>query len=128
MSTEPSAVRIRVTVTRGTVTRGTVTWGRAGAAGTTSAAWLALGRAVAVPAEARAVAEAAARLDGLAGPPGCVTAGGELQAAIAHRPASEAAVQSLRMVHSLVRRVGPMAHTIRSLCQAAPSGSPAGAG
>src|SRR5271169_2088369 len=115
VTTEPSAVRSRVTVT----------WGGAGATGTTSAAWLAPGRA---EPEVRAVTGVAARLDGLAVPPGCVAAGGELQAAIAHKPASEAAVQSLRMVHSLVRRADPKAHTIRSLCQAAPSGSPAGAG
>ena len=83
VTTDPSAVRIRVTVTRGA----------AGAAGTASPAWLAPGLAGAdEAAEARAVAEpvaesvagAPARLDG---PPGCVAAGGELQAAIAHRPA-----------------------------------------
>src|SRR5271165_4977791 len=91
VSTEPSAVRIRATVTRG----------GAGAAGTASAGWLAPGRAGAV--RAGAVTGVPARLDRLAG---CAAVGGELQAAIAHRPAREAAVQPLRMVHSLVRRAG----------------------
>src|SRR5580704_4764390 len=123
VTTDPSAVRIRVTVTRGL----------AGAAGTASAAWLAPGRTGADEAAwARVVAEPVAEIEGgrparLDGPPGGVAAGGELQAASAHRPASEAAVQPRRMVHSLVPRPA-CPTTIRSLCQAAPSGSPAGAG
>src|SRR5271165_3825508 len=112
VSTDPSAVRIRVTVTRG-----------AGGAGS-----LAGTRGVAEPV-AESVAGVRAWLDGAAwcAAAGCVAAGDELQAAIAHRPASQAAVQSLRIVHSRVPRAG-WANTIRSLCQAAPSGSPAGAG
>src|SRR5208337_574109 len=121
VATEPSAVRIWVTVTRGA----------GGAAGTASAAWLALGRAGAdegagVLAAAGVAVRLEGRLEGTLGPAGC-GADGELQAASAHRPASEAAVHPLRIIHSRVPRVGNQT-TIRSLCQAAPSSSPAGAG
>src|SRR5438309_6869951 len=125
VTTDPSGVRSRVTDTCGG-------GGGAGAAGTVLAIWLAAGRVRAAGvAGARVAAEEPAALVRPDGPAGCAGADGELHAVVAPRPASARAVQNLRIINSRMPRVG----TIRSRCQAirlprqaAPSGSPAGAG
>src|SRR5712692_4899181 len=97
VTTDPSGVRILVTVT----------CGGGGAAGTALAAWLAPGRVRAVGvAGARAAAEELAALARPDGPPACAGADDDVHAVVAPRPASARAVQNLRILNSRVPRVG----------------------